>query len=69
MCADIHKDVCVGCVQYAAFHFYYQGGIMLKCESFVVEKAVYCSTKFSPLNLQQNWALLLKITGVGKEGE
>lgn len=66
MCADIHKDVCVGCVQYAAFHFYYQGGIMLKCASFVVEKALDCLSKFSMLSLQQKWALLLKITGVGK---
>lgn len=31
---------------------------MLKCASFVVKKAVYCLSKFLPLSLQQNQALL-----------
>lgn len=39
---------------------------MLKCASFVVEKAVYCLSKFLLLCLQQKWALLLKIAGARK---
>lgn len=39
---------------------------MLKCASFVVEKAVYCLSKFLPLSLQPNCASLFKIPGGSK---